>query len=104
MSKMKFTLEQAREVAAKLGIDFSKAGYPVEDFLEGMNVELEHGTVDAHTNVTGNDPVTTGKIALAHLNENPLYYDQNIGLDAWEHLLDHFKGDTKGKKVAIVDA
>ena len=26
------------------------------------------------TNVTGDDPITTGKIALAHLNEFPDYY------------------------------
>ena len=104
MSKSKFTLEQAKDIAAKLGIDFATAGFPAEDFLAGLNVELEHGTVDGHTNVTHDDPLTTGKIALAHLNENALYYDKNIGLDAWEHSLDYFKGDTKGKKVIIVDA
>lgn len=104
MSKSKFTMEQAKDIAAKLGIDFAKVAYPVEDFLSGLNVELEHGIVDGHTNVTNDDPLTTGKIALAHLNENALYYDKNIGLDAWEHLLDYFKGDTKGKKVVIVDA
>ena len=104
MSKSKFTLEQAKDIAAKLGIDFSKVGYPVEAFLAGLNVELEHGTVDSHTNVTNDDPLTTGKVALAHLNENALYYDKNIGLTAWEHQLDHMKGDTKGKKVVIVDA
>jgi hypothetical protein len=40
----------------------------------GMDVELEHGLRDAHTNVTGDDPLTTGKITLAHLNEYPDYY------------------------------
>jgi hypothetical protein len=39
-----------------------------------MNVELEHGLRDPATNVTGDDPVLTGKIALAHLNEFPDYY------------------------------
>ena len=39
-----------------------------------MDVELEHGLHDMQTNVTHDDPVVTGKIALAHLNEFPDYY------------------------------
>ena len=39
-----------------------------------MEVELEHGLHDPRTNVSGDDPVVTGKIALAHLNEFPDYY------------------------------
>ena len=39
-----------------------------------MDVELEHGKRDAHTNVTNDDIIMTGKIALAHLNEFPDYY------------------------------
>lgn len=42
----------------------------------GMDIELEHGTVDPTTNVTDDDPVMTGKIALAHLNEISDYYDR----------------------------
>ena len=41
-----------------------------------MDVELEHGTRDPWTNVTNDDPIMTGKIALAHLNEFPDYYDR----------------------------
>jgi len=41
-----------------------------------MHIELEHGSRDAETNVTDNDPVKTGKIALAHLKEFPDYYDR----------------------------
>ena len=40
----------------------------------GMDVELEHGLHDPSTNVTDDDPLVTGKIALAHLNEFPDYY------------------------------
>jgi hypothetical protein len=40
----------------------------------GLNVELEHGTISPGTNITNNDPIMTGKIALAHLNEIPDYY------------------------------
>jgi hypothetical protein len=39
-----------------------------------MEVELEHGLRDSLTNVTDDDPIVTGKIALAHLNEFPDYY------------------------------
>ena len=72
MAKKHFTAEEARQVGEKLGIDWSK--WDVEQFRMGMDVELEHGTVDPHTNVTNDDPLMTGKIALAHLNEIPDYY------------------------------
>lgn len=70
--KESFTAEQAKEVGEKLGIDWSK--YDVEQFRMGMDVELEHGKVNPDTNVTDDDPTTTGKVALAHLNEFPDYY------------------------------
>jgi len=71
--KKVFTAEQAREYGEKkLGIDWSK--FDVEQFRMGMDVELEHGTRDPHTNVTNDDTMTTAKIALAHLNEFPDYY------------------------------
>ena len=73
MSEKKvFTAEKAKEIGKKLGIDWSK--FDIEQFRMGMDVELEHGLRDAHTNVTGDDPLTTGKITLAHLNEYPDYY------------------------------
>lgn len=40
----------------------------------GLDVELEHGLIDPSTDVTGDDPLLTGKIALAHLNEFADYY------------------------------
>ena len=98
----KFTLAEASEIAAKLGIDFSKVKFKPEEYLEGLNIELEHGVVDSETNVTSDDPLMTGKIALAHLNEAPLYYNEDIGLEAWEHAIEAFKGDPKGKKIQIV--
>lgn len=48
--------------------------FDVDQFRMGLVVELEHGTVDPHTNVTNNNNILTGKIALAHLNEFPDYY------------------------------
>ena len=59
---------------SKLGIEWTK--FDVEQFRKGMDVELEHGNIDPHTNVSDDDPLTTGKIALAHLNEFPDYYDR----------------------------
>jgi len=73
-AKKHFTAEEAKAIGEKLGIDWSK--FDVEQFRMGMDVELEHGKVDAETNVTNDDPVLTGKIALAHLNEFPDYYDR----------------------------
>jgi len=72
MPKKTFTAEMAKQIGEQLGIDWSK--FDVEQFRMGMDVELEHGTVDQHTNVTNDDPVITGKITLAHLNEFPDYY------------------------------
>lgn len=97
----KFTLAEAMEVAKRLGVDFDKVKFTPEEYLEGINIELEHGTVDPETNVTNDDLLTTGKIALAHLNEVPTYYNKDIGLEAWEHAIEAFKGDPKGKKIQI---
>jgi DNA-directed RNA polymerase alpha subunit len=73
MSEKKiFTYDQAKKLGEELGIDWSK--FDVEQFRMGLDVELEHGTVDPQTNVTNNDPSTTAKIALAHLKEFPDYY------------------------------
>ena len=71
-SKKSFTTEEAKEIGEKLGIDWSR--FDVEQYRIGLDVELEHGKIDPHTNVTGDDPILTGKIALAHLNEIADYY------------------------------
>jgi hypothetical protein len=69
-----FTAEQAERIGAAIGIDWSTAPFDVEQFRAGLDVELEHGLHDPATNVTDDDEITTGKIALAHLNEFPDYY------------------------------
>ncbi len=73
-SKKNFSPEQAKKIGEELGIDWAR--FDVEQFRMGMDVELEHGTVDPKTNVTDDDPLVTGKIALAHLNEFADYYDR----------------------------
>jgi hypothetical protein len=87
--KTVFTAVIARSVGEKIGIDWSKSAFDVEQFRRGMDVELEHGSRDSQTNVTSNDPVMTGKIALAHLKEFPDYYTR---LDKMEKEADAFWG------------
>jgi Protein of unknown function (DUF5661) len=69
-----FTANEARRIGEEIGIEWGSAPFDVEQFRSGLDVELEHGLHDPATNVTDDDPVTTGKIALAHLNEFPDYY------------------------------
>ena len=71
-SEKSFSFDEAKKIGEQLGIKWDK--FDVEQFRQGMDVELEHGLRDQETNVTGNDALTTGKIALAHLNEFPDYY------------------------------
>lgn len=72
--KISFTTEEASKIAKDLKIDFSKEKFDLRQFTIGVNVELEHGSKFPNTNVTNNDPILTGKIALAHLMEFPDYY------------------------------
>ena len=69
-----FSADEARRIGERIGIDWETSPFDVDQFRRGMDVELEHGARDADTNVTNDDPVTTGKIARAHLNEFPDYY------------------------------
>lgn len=71
-SKKHFSADEAKRIGEQLGIKWDK--FNLEQFRMGMDIELEHGLVDPHTNVSNDDPLTTGKIALAHLNEFPDYY------------------------------
>jgi len=71
-AKKHFTTEEARKIGEALGIDWTK--FDVEQYRMGLDVELEHGLQDPATNVTNDDPMITGKIALAHLNEFADYY------------------------------
>jgi len=74
MAKSGFTAQEARQIGGQLGIDWVAAPFDLEQFRMGMDVELEHRLHDPSTNMTDDDPVVTGKIALAHLNEFPDYY------------------------------
>ena len=80
-----FKMQDALYAASILGISFDK--FTEEEFLEGINIELEHGNVSPKTNVTNNDLIITSKIALAHLNEFPNYYNKEYGLKNFEKFL-----------------
>jgi hypothetical protein len=84
-AKKTFTAEEAKEVGDKLGMDWTK--FDLAQFRRGMDVELEHGSVDEETNVSNDDPIITGKIALAHMNEFSDYY---VRLDEMEEVAEKF--------------
>lgn len=66
------TTEEARRIGDEIGLDWDR--FDLEQFRTGMDVEFEHGSHDPQTDVTGDDPIITGKIALAHMKEFPDYY------------------------------
>ena len=72
--KRRTTIEEARRVGDEIGVDWDR--FDLDQFRAGMDVEYEHGKRDPQTDVTGDDPVVTGKIALAHMKEFPDYYDR----------------------------
>jgi len=88
MVKKHFTIEEAKQIGEKLGLTWDK--FNVEQFRMGMDVELEHGEKDPNTDVTHDNPLTVGKIALAHLNEFPDYYTR---LDKMEEEAEEFWED-----------
>ena len=91
--KRYFTEEQAKKIGDELGIKWDK--FNVEQFRQGMDVELEHGLRDSRTNVTNDNSVITGKIALAHLNEFSDYYTR---LEKLEEEAEKFWEGKKAKK------
>jgi hypothetical protein len=73
-------LDEARNVGSQIGVDWNTVD--LREFRKGLEVELEHGSRDPQTNVTNNDMVLTGKIALAHLKELPDYYTRLEKMEA----------------------
>jgi hypothetical protein len=78
--KRHFSSAEAKQIGDTLGIHWDK--FDVEQFTMGMNVELEHGRKDPVTDVTHDDPMVTGKIAWAHLNEIPDYYTRLAAMES----------------------
>lgn len=78
-SKRQFSSDEARQIGDSIGVDWTSI--PLDQFRQGLAVELEHGTRDPITNVTNDDTLLTGKIALAHLKEFPDYYERLAQLE-----------------------
>ncbi len=93
-----FNMQQAEYAANILNVKFDK--FTKEEFLDGINIELEHGRVDQRTNVTNDNLIITAKIALAHLNEYQNYYNKEYGLRQFEKYLDfRLKQDNYEKRM-----
>lgn len=71
--------EEAKWIGKKLGVKWDR--FDFKEFRRGMEIELEHGRQDYHTNISNDDLLITGKIALAHLNEYPDYYTRLLKME-----------------------
>lgn len=67
-----------RELGKSIGIEWRKEQYKPKDLREGMQVEEEHGpgAGDPRVDVTKGSKKRTAQIALAHLEEDPDYYEK----------------------------
>ena len=90
-ARQKTTTDEARRVGDVLKVDWNQID--LEQFRRGMDVEFEHGAHDPQTDVTHDDPLVTGKIALAHLKEFPDYY---VRLERMEEEAKHESGRGTG--------
>lgn len=79
MANRQFTTDDAKGIGDAIGVDWTSTD--LEQFRLGLAVELEHGAEDPRTNVTNDDPLLTGKIAWAHLNEIPDYYTRLLKME-----------------------
>jgi hypothetical protein len=74
-TKLKSPRVQPKEARTILAlVNPGKMKISLDDFREGLEVELEHGTRFPDANVTNNHPILTGKIVMAHFKESLDYY------------------------------
>jgi hypothetical protein len=71
-----FTVTKQEAATILKVVNVQKMAIPIDEFRQGLDVELEHGTRFADANVTNNHPILTGKIVLAHLKETMDYYER----------------------------
>ena len=84
-----FNLYDAIKVSDELKIKFNR--FTSIDLLNGMNKELEHGLINSETNITNDNMILIAKIALAHLNKYPNYYNKESGIEKFEETLKNKK-------------
>ena len=89
---MKITKKQAEQIGKKFNINFKIIKF--EEWLNGLNIELEHGGKFGHiTNITNDNLNLTAKIVIAHLLEDPKYYYYLLKLE--ERRENYWKTKTK---------
>lgn len=76
MPRTRYETSEAFSVAQAWDVDFAREAFTLEDFREGMDVELEY--CHEHPDVTDEDPVELGRIVLGHLRADPAYYARLI--------------------------
>jgi len=72
LTEAKVLPEEAQKILSEVNAE--KMNIDPEDFRQGLEVELEHGTRFKDANVTNNHPLLTGKIVIAHMKESLNYY------------------------------
>jgi len=72
MEEPRVTEDEAEAILSAMNVE--GMDITLEDFKQGLEVELEHGTQFKDANVTNNHPILTGKIVLAHFKESLDYY------------------------------
>ena len=95
----KVQLEEARIIQAVVGAEAEQIS--VEQFQQGLEIELEHGLQFPDANVTNNHPVVTGKIVLAHLKEMLDYYPRLLVAELEGDLLKAFKKEDPQKMARV---
>lgn len=82
-----YTEELIKIIAKKADIDISK--FDMKELVMGMSVELEHGSKNEKTDITGDDPDATFKIVLAHMYELPDYYTRLKKMEKKENISEY---------------
>ena len=72
MKKPQVSSEEAKVILSEVNLE--GMDIDLQQFRDGLEVELEHGLEFQDANVTNNHPVLTGLIVLAHLKESLDYY------------------------------
>jgi hypothetical protein len=72
MTRTGYDSAEAFSVAQELEVDFTAERFTLEEFREGMVVELTH--CREHPESSNWDPTELGRIVLEHLRAEPSYY------------------------------
>ena len=72
LENSKISSDEAKTILSEINAE--EMNVDIDEFRQGLEVELEHGLRFKDANVTNNHPILTGKIVLAHLKESSYYY------------------------------